>query len=73
MKHKPKQTRRTRLRAIDKPILATYGRRDHANRDFVTARVARNRRRVRRVLVTFVVLLLIGAIAGAWYLSSSVR
>jgi len=63
---KPKQPKRARLRDIDKPIIATYGRRYHANRDFVTARVARNRRRFRRILMALAVLLVAGAIAGWW-------
>jgi len=66
---RPKPPRRARLRDIDKPILATYGRRYHANRDFVTARVARNRRRLRRVLMAFAVLLVLGGVVGWWMLA----
>ena len=73
MKRKPKQPIRARLRDIDKPLLATYGRRYHANRDFVTARVARNRRRLRRILMTLTVLLVLGTIGGWWYFSRSVN
>jgi len=66
---KPKQPKRARLRDIDKPIIATYGRRYHANRDFVTARVARNRRRFRRILIALAVLLVAGGVAGWWTLT----
>lgn len=68
MTRKPKPPRRPRLRDIDKPLLSTYGRRYHANRDFVTARVARNRRRFRRFLMALAALLVVGAIAGWWTL-----
>lgn len=62
---KPKQPPRPRLRDIDKPLLATYGRRYHANRDFVTARVARNRRRLRTVVTVLVLLMIVSA--AAWW------
>ncbi len=65
MKRKPKQPKRARLRDLDKPLLATYGRRYHANRDFVTARVARNRRRLRIALLSLLLLAVVGA--GAWW------
>jgi len=53
------------LREIDKPLLESFGPKRHANRDFVTARVARNRRRARQLLV--LVLLLVVAIAVSWW------
>lgn len=72
MTRKPKPPKRARLRDIDKPIIATYGRRYHANRDFVTARVARNRRRFRRILMALAALLLVGAAAGWWTITRPV-
>jgi len=68
---RPKQPKRARLRDIDKPIIATYGRRYHANRDFVTARVARNRRRLRRILMVLAALLFVGAVAYWWAFTHS--
>lgn len=59
------QRRGPNLREIDKPILESFGPKRHANRDFVTARVARNRRRARQLLV--LVLLLAVAAAVAWW------
>lgn len=61
-----KPPRPARLRDIDKPLLATYGRRYHANRDFVTARVARNRRRWRSALIALAVLAAAGS--ATWWL-----
>ena len=66
---KPKPPKRARLRDIDKPLIATYGRRYHANRDFVTARVARNRRRFRRILLALAALLVVAAAVAWWTLT----
>ena len=55
-----------RLREIDKPLLESFGPKRHANRDFVTARVARNRKRLRRALFALAVVL-VAAGAGAWW------
>lgn len=52
-----------KLHEIDKPILESFGPKRHANRDFVTARVARNRRRARRLLALVLVLLVAAAVA----------
>jgi len=72
MARKPKPPQRARLRDIDKPIITSYGRRGRANRDFVTARVARNRRRFRIALITVAVVAIVGSVGTWWMFNQSV-
>lgn len=57
------------LREVDKPLLESFGPKRHANRDFVTARVARNRRRARRLLALVLLLVVAGAVTW-WVLTN---
>ena len=69
-RRRPPQPVGPRLREIDKPIISSFGPKQHANRDFVTGRVARNRRRAWRLLMAFALLLAAAAAAGWWMLTN---